>query len=505
MSGTLGNTYNNISFALNLHSEALARLQEQVSTGARINRASDSPSAAYRILGLNSEERLLGNYIDNLSDVISTVELSSSIIGDMLSGFTGPQGAKTRLTQITSGIYSAENRSSTAEGINEQLEQMLMLANTKRIGQYLFGGGNTSSAPYLATRDGNGKITSVTYQGSLEDRDIEVAPGVESSTLYVGDNIFRSNDRGTPEFILGNTGVTDGTGTSSVTGFTWLTITEDPDPTKYRLSINDGTDYVTVLKGKGSEVQELDFEGKTPTGGSFTLTFDGQTTGAIQWNEGAAEVEAALEELLNLDEGDVTVTGTFDTDFTITFADTLGNVPELSVASNTLVDGGGAITTTPSTTTEGIGETNLAVTDSAGRVLYVNTMGITSVGVELVEVAGTHDIFNTLITIRDLLKNEKGHTDAQSRAMLNNSFDSLDELTNLLAQTQATVGSRINFLDTLEDNLTNMKYNTEDETTRLEEADIAQLAIDLSRRELLYQMSLSVAAKLMSMSLLDFL
>lgn len=209
--------------------------------------------------------------------------------------------------------------------------------------------------------------------------------------------------------------------------------------------------------------------------------------------------------MLNLDEGDVTVTGTFDTDFTITFADTLGNVPELSVASNTLVDGGGAITTTPSTTTEGIGETNLAVTDSAGRVLYVNTTVITSAGVELVEVPGTHDIFNTLITIRDLLKNEKGHTDVQSRAMLNNSFDSLDELTNLLAQTQATVGSRINFLDTLEDNLTNMKYNTEDETTRLEEADIAQLAIELSRREVLYQMSLSVAAKLLSMSLLDFL
>ncbi|GAI21329.1 unnamed protein product, partial [marine sediment metagenome] len=140
MSGTLGNTYNNISFALNLHSEAMARLQEQVSTGARINRASDGPSAAYRILGLNSEERLLGNYIKNLSDVVSTVGLSSRIIGDMLSGFTGPQGVKTRLTQITSGTYSAESRKTTAEGINEQLEQMLMLANTKRMGQYLFGG-----------------------------------------------------------------------------------------------------------------------------------------------------------------------------------------------------------------------------------------------------------------------------------------------------------------------------------------------------------------------------
>ena len=39
----------------------------------------------------------------------------------------------------------------------------------------------------------------------------------------------------------------------------------------------------------------------------------------------------------------------------------------------------------------------------------------------------------------------------------------------------------------------------------MEEADIAQVAIDLSRHEVLYQMSLAVAGKLMSLSLLDFI
>jgi flagellin-like hook-associated protein FlgL len=60
-------------------------------------------------------------------------------------------------------------------------------------------------------------------------------------------------------------------------------------------------------------------------------------------------------------------------------------------------------------------------------------------------------------------------------------------------------------LGNLEDSLKNLKYDAEDETTRLQEADIAQVAIDISRREVLYEMSLSVAARLMSMSLLDFL
>ena len=67
------------------------------------------------------------------------------------------------------------------------------------------------------------------------------------------------------------------------------------------------------------------------------------------------------------------------------------------------------------------------------------------------------------------------------------------------------MGSKIGFLDDLKDSLNNMKYDTEDEVTRLQQADIAQIAIDLSRREVLYQMSLAVAAKLMSLSLLDYI
>ena len=36
MGGTLNNIYNNVSLALHLHTDAMTRLQEQVSTGSRI-------------------------------------------------------------------------------------------------------------------------------------------------------------------------------------------------------------------------------------------------------------------------------------------------------------------------------------------------------------------------------------------------------------------------------------------------------------------------------------
>ena len=72
-------------------------------------------------------------------------------------------------------------------------------------------------------------------------------------------------------------------------------------------------------------------------------------------------------------------------------------------------------------------------------------------------------------------------------------------------RSSVTIGSKIGFLEDLKESVKNIKYNTEDETVRLQEADIAQIAIDIARREVLYQMSLAVAGRLMSMSLLDFI
>ncbi|MHC4568779.1 MAG: hypothetical protein ACYTE3_23835 [Planctomycetota bacterium] len=118
---------------------------------------------------------------------------------------------------------------------------------------------------------------------------------------------------------------------------------------------------------------------------------------------------------------------------------------------------------------------------------------------------GTYDIFSSLMGIRDILENPNSLSDAQIREMLDKSLESLDEMTRLLVKTEVSIGSRIGFLYDLKDTIENIEYNAEDETARLIEADIAQIAIDLSRREVLYQMSLSVAARVMSVSLLDFI
>jgi flagellar hook-associated protein 3 FlgL len=394
MSGSLTSIYDNVAYALQLHGRAITRLQEQASTGNRVNRGSDSPSDACRILGLNSQDRMLASYKENVTELTGNLEISSTVIADMSSQLAD---ARTLLTQIVGGIYDAEGQKRIAERLDNALEQLVSLANTKQANQYLFGGNNTSSAPYRVVREG-GTITDVCYEGSDESRSIDVAPGLDIEAYHVGDTIFRSDDRGDPVF-LGQTGAAVGTGTSNVRGDIWLTV--DRDGTDYRISIDDGASFVTVPAG---------------------------------------------------------------------------------------------------------GQTNQAVTDSrTGRVLYVDTTGIHSTGVELVRVPGTYDVFGTLISLRDVLLNERGLSQQELLNCVNKCVDAVEEGRNLLVQAQVSTGSKVAFLDTLKNNLESMQYSTTDETTRLQQADVAQIAIDLSRRQVLYQMSLSVAGKLMSTSLLDFI
>ncbi|MHC4843250.1 MAG: flagellar hook-associated protein FlgL [Planctomycetota bacterium] len=386
MSGLMGTIYNNASFALYNHSKEIARLQEQASTGSKVNRPSDDPGAAYNILGFKTDQGSLENYIETLLGAQNTLVASTASIDAMKSSFT-------KVIEMISGISGTNSQNNILmEGVDNALEELVMWANSDYQGQYLFAGGDSATQPYEVQRNEDGRIASVTYQGSDYSRRIEVAPGMWTTTFYAGEDIFRADNRSSIIFA-DTTGATEGSGTSNVTADVFLTI--------------------------------------TGSAGNYDLSIDGGLT-------------------------------TVNTDGT---------------------------------------DTNLAVTDSrTGQVLYVDTTGITSTGEEWIRVPGTYDIFNTLITIRDRI--ESGGDIEEIRT---NSMESLDEVYNLLVQKGVSIGFKIGLLEDLSNNLGDVKFNVEENMTQLEQADITQVAIDLSQRDVLYQMSLSVTAKLMSLSLLDFI
>ena len=112
---------------------------------------------------------------------------------------------------------------------------------------------------------------------------------------------------------------------------------------------NCGADYA---ENGNHEVQMITIDA---TGGSFTITFDTQTTAPIAFDATSAEVQTALELLGNVDAifggGDIVVTG--DGPHVLTFGgkylDT--NVPQV-ITDATLLTGGGG-TATAATTNQG--------------------------------------------------------------------------------------------------------------------------------------------------------
>jgi hypothetical protein len=123
-----------------------------------------------------------------------------------------------------------------------------------------------------------------------------------------------------------------------------------------------GVSIVWHLDGPAGldEVQTVTITG-TPTGGTFTLTYSGQTTAAIAYNATAATVKAALAALSNIKPEDIQVAGGPGpgTPWTVTFSGgaadghnvaqmtatgslTGGTTPAVAVTTTT--GGGGAIT-----------------------------------------------------------------------------------------------------------------------------------------------------------------
>ena len=386
--------YKNSRWAIGQNSSILAALQQKAATGQEVNRISDDPAASNQILAFITDSRTKEQTLKTLDEIVSTLDLSSSVI----QSITGEFGrARASLTSTMSGTLNTELRQTLAADLDNILEEMVLLANTQRMGQSLFAGANSEQLPYTVERDDQGHIMRVDYQGSLEERKVQITDGLETSAVLAGPALFSSEQREEPVFY-GQTGVATGTGTSSIRGDVQLTI--------------------------------------TGSAGNWQLSIDG-----------GANV--------------VAVNGT---------------------------------------------ETNVAVVHSeTGEVLFVDATGIQQAGDEPVRVPGTYDMFNALINARDLLRNEQNYSESQLQSMFADTIHSMDEVNQRLVQAFPVVGGRLQVLTNFKESIGDMKLATDEDISRLQDTDITQVAIDLARYEMLYQMSLNVAARMFSMSLLDFM
>lgn len=178
-----------------------------------------------------------------------------------------------------------------------------------------------------------------------------------------------------------------------------------------------------------------------------------------------------------------------------------------SFTGNVSLAATGTLSTDGGTTTIPIQFTgNQVVVDGgSGATTNVNTTNIRRAGVETVDYKGTSDLFQTLIALRDELVNySKAPASArdlsiQSRVReLNRNFENA---TNALAK----VGSRVQATDSARSRLGEIRDQVDSLLSNLEDTDFASVVVDYNRSQIALQLAQAAGARLMQTNFLSFL
>lgn len=117
-------------------------------------------------------------------------------------------------------------------------------------------------------------------------------------------------------------------------------------------------DFLKTLTGGTNEVQTITFT-PTPTGGHYTLTFEGQTTGNIQPTATAATVQNKLDSLSTIPTGAVSVSGAEGGPYTVTFQNELGSQNVATLVAADTFTGSGNPAVVIATSTPGVAGTSV--------------------------------------------------------------------------------------------------------------------------------------------------
>src|SRR5688572_31233907 len=122
-----------------------SRMQQEVATGRRINRPSDDPAAALRILPLRNDLRDLDQLKNNVSLARETLDTGTGSLEDASALL---QRVRELTTQASNGTLSESDRQSIGAEVEQLLSQLVGIGNSRRGERYLFGGTKNGDAPF---------------------------------------------------------------------------------------------------------------------------------------------------------------------------------------------------------------------------------------------------------------------------------------------------------------------------------------------------------------------
>lgn len=451
-----------------------ATLRDQISSGERVHRPSDDPHAQRLILNSQSTAshfEAQGVAINDVRSVLNEahVQIRSAQQLTVSARDIGLQARQIN-NQSEANVYALE-----LDGILETLDTV---ANSSYDGRYLFSGASVENRPFADVNTGTD------YQGVEDHGSIQIAGAGHIKAYYSGHEVFTTGLSGQTA-IRGNTGAAPGPGTASGHGTSQLQVTHGVttyDPASGIQAGVSSADGDTIIGPAGAST--LDITDTSGTGTSGTISFNGGEPIAFTNGDTDLQLTGASGEVVFVDT-------------TAIAAGFSGTVDIAATGTLSLDDG--------ATTVAIDFSANQTLVDQNGNVRHVNSQGITQTGVDTVQLEGNSDLFETLRSMRDDLRNFGDFTATE--------WD--DKVTEFIGQTASmsdhlldVVGEQsvdLQTLDRLQDRGEDLQLEAELRLGELQGTDFATAVLQLQEEQNLTEYTFATLSGVFQVSVLDFI
>ncbi|MCZ2112002.1 MAG: flagellar hook-associated protein FlgL [Dehalococcoidia bacterium] len=163
------------------------KIQQQLSTGRRVNVPSDDPEGTSISMSYRRDMLFEAQMRRNIEGGIAYMNASESALASATDII---HRARELAVQGSNGTNSQSGLDAMAIEVDQLLQQMVQVANTNFGGAYVFAGQKTDQPAY--TTAGSPVITAVTYQGDLGQRVRRIARQDTSAVNVTGPQGFGS-------------------------------------------------------------------------------------------------------------------------------------------------------------------------------------------------------------------------------------------------------------------------------------------------------------------------
>lgn len=136
---------------INSTKSKMSKLQQQIATQQKINNPSDSPSGTASLIRIGSQFESTQTYIDSITRSSAFLNETQFAMDTMRNEINN---VMVKLVDFANPT-AQQNNALFADQIDKSLNIIMDLANYQSDGKYIFGGTDTSKAPFLVSGDGN--------------------------------------------------------------------------------------------------------------------------------------------------------------------------------------------------------------------------------------------------------------------------------------------------------------------------------------------------------------